>query len=170
MYWYVGVYWRESIECIKKNTVCSCALLSQHKIIRNNSRSCDSYLSLNGTDPLNHASDYRMQKLIKPSLDRRYVDLTVSFAPETDGDDDLPGPPVRYYFSSNGETPWHLPGRHPQTFCVLNSLLSCKLFCLDNLGQGRDLSSRMLSDKSKVPGSSLNLPALHGARKSEPWF
>uniref|UniRef100_A0A3Q3W5P7 Ubiquitin-like modifier-activating enzyme 6 n=1 Tax=Mola mola TaxID=94237 RepID=A0A3Q3W5P7_MOLML len=46
-----------------------------------------------------------MQKLIKPSLDRRYVDLTVSFAPETDGDDDLPGPPVRYYFSSNGETP-----------------------------------------------------------------
>ncbi|KAF3852131.1 hypothetical protein F7725_005486 [Dissostichus mawsoni] len=34
-----------------------------------------------------------MQKLIKPSVDRRYVDLTVSFAPEADGDDDLPGPP-----------------------------------------------------------------------------
>ncbi|KAA8594866.1 hypothetical protein FQN60_012001 [Etheostoma spectabile] len=46
-----------------------------------------------------------MQKLIKPSVDRRYVDLTVSFAPEADGDDDLPGPPVRYFFSRNGETP-----------------------------------------------------------------
>lgn len=46
-----------------------------------------------------------MQKLIKPSVDRRYVDLTVSFAPEADGDEDLPGPPVRYYFSRNGETP-----------------------------------------------------------------
>ncbi|XP_011617690.1 ubiquitin-like modifier-activating enzyme 6 [Takifugu rubripes] len=45
-----------------------------------------------------------MQKLIKPSLDRRYVDLTVSFAPEADDEDDLPGPPVRYYFSSH-ETP-----------------------------------------------------------------
>ncbi|KAJ8000486.1 hypothetical protein DPEC_G00180630 [Dallia pectoralis] len=40
-----------------------------------------------------------MQKLIKPSVDRRYVDLTVSFAPESDGDEDLPGPPVRYYFT-----------------------------------------------------------------------
>uniref|UniRef100_A0AAQ5XF78 E1 ubiquitin-activating enzyme n=1 Tax=Amphiprion ocellaris TaxID=80972 RepID=A0AAQ5XF78_AMPOC len=46
-----------------------------------------------------------MQKLIKPSVDRRYVDLTVSFAPEADGDEDLPGPPVRYYFSPDGETP-----------------------------------------------------------------
>ncbi|CAK6972246.1 ubiquitin-like modifier-activating enzyme 6 isoform X1 [Scomber scombrus] len=46
-----------------------------------------------------------MQKLIKPSVDRRYVDLTVSFAPEADGDEDLPGPPVRYYFSHNGEKP-----------------------------------------------------------------
>ncbi|KAM6942155.1 ubiquitin-like modifier-activating enzyme 6 isoform 1-T2 [Lycodopsis pacificus] len=46
-----------------------------------------------------------MQKLIKPSVDRRYVDLTVSFAPEADGDDDLPGPPVRYFFSRKGETP-----------------------------------------------------------------
>uniref|UniRef100_A0A3Q3L5N7 E1 ubiquitin-activating enzyme n=1 Tax=Labrus bergylta TaxID=56723 RepID=A0A3Q3L5N7_9LABR len=46
-----------------------------------------------------------MQKLIRPSVDRRYVDLTVSFAPETDGDDDLPGPPVRYHFSRDGETP-----------------------------------------------------------------
>ncbi|GLD66426.1 ubiquitin-like modifier-activating enzyme 6, partial [Lates japonicus] len=46
-----------------------------------------------------------MQKLIKPSVDRRYVDLTVSFAPEADGDEDLPGPPVRYYFTCDGETP-----------------------------------------------------------------
>ncbi|XP_034043389.1 ubiquitin-like modifier-activating enzyme 6 [Thalassophryne amazonica] len=46
-----------------------------------------------------------MQKLIKPSVDRRYVDLTVSFPPEADGDEDLPGPPVRYYFSPDGETP-----------------------------------------------------------------
>ncbi|XP_068606658.1 ubiquitin-like modifier-activating enzyme 6 [Brachionichthys hirsutus] len=46
-----------------------------------------------------------MQKLIKPSVDRRYVDLTVSFAPEADGDDDLAGPPIRYYFSQHGETP-----------------------------------------------------------------
>ncbi|XP_063332395.1 ubiquitin-like modifier-activating enzyme 6 [Pelmatolapia mariae] len=46
-----------------------------------------------------------MHKLIKPSVDRRYVDLTVSFAPEADGDEDLPGPPVRYYFSPDGETP-----------------------------------------------------------------
>lgn len=41
---------------------------------------------------------YRMQKLVKPSADKKYVDLTVSFAPETDGEEDLPGPPVRYYF------------------------------------------------------------------------
>uniref|UniRef100_A0A672IN73 Ubiquitin-like modifier-activating enzyme 6 n=1 Tax=Salarias fasciatus TaxID=181472 RepID=A0A672IN73_SALFA len=46
-----------------------------------------------------------MQKLIKPSVDRRYVDLTVSFAPEADGDEDLPGPPVRYYFSPGAGTP-----------------------------------------------------------------
>uniref|UniRef100_A0A8C3TVG2 E1 ubiquitin-activating enzyme n=1 Tax=Catharus ustulatus TaxID=91951 RepID=A0A8C3TVG2_CATUS len=39
-----------------------------------------------------------MQKLVKPSADKKYVDLTVSFAPETDGEEDLPGPPVRYYF------------------------------------------------------------------------
>ncbi|CAM9101468.1 unnamed protein product [Lampetra planeri] len=46
-----------------------------------------------------------MQKLIKPSVGRRYVDLTVSFAPESDGEDDLPGPPVRYFFSPDPETP-----------------------------------------------------------------
>uniref|UniRef100_A0A4W3JGY0 Ubiquitin like modifier activating enzyme 6 n=1 Tax=Callorhinchus milii TaxID=7868 RepID=A0A4W3JGY0_CALMI len=39
-----------------------------------------------------------MQKLVKPTSDRKYVDLTVSFAPLSDGDEDLPGPPVRYYF------------------------------------------------------------------------
>lgn len=41
----------------------------------------------------------RMHKLVKPSAEKRYVDLTVSFAPDVDGDEDLPGPPVRYYFS-----------------------------------------------------------------------
>ncbi|XP_054633903.1 ubiquitin-like modifier-activating enzyme 6 isoform X2 [Dunckerocampus dactyliophorus] len=46
-----------------------------------------------------------MQKLIKPAVGRQYVDLTVSFAPETDTDEDLPGPPVRYYFSHDGHTP-----------------------------------------------------------------
>ncbi|KAL1024007.1 hypothetical protein UPYG_G00050220, partial [Umbra pygmaea] len=45
-----------------------------------------------------------MQKLIKPSAERRYVDLTVSFAPESDGDEDLPGPPVRYYFRPDEDT------------------------------------------------------------------
>ncbi|KAM4707570.1 ubiquitin-like modifier-activating enzyme 6 isoform 1-T2 [Discoglossus pictus] len=40
-----------------------------------------------------------MQKLVKPGADKKYVDLTVSFAPESDEDEDLPGPPVRYYFS-----------------------------------------------------------------------
>ncbi|RXN25536.1 ubiquitin-like modifier-activating enzyme 6 [Labeo rohita] len=45
-----------------------------------------------------------MQKLIKPSAGRKYVDLTVSFAPELDGDEDLPGPPVRYYFSRESES------------------------------------------------------------------
>uniref|UniRef100_A0A4W4H9B4 E1 ubiquitin-activating enzyme n=1 Tax=Electrophorus electricus TaxID=8005 RepID=A0A4W4H9B4_ELEEL len=39
-----------------------------------------------------------MQKLVKPSANRKYVDLTVSFAPEADGDEDLPGPPIRYHF------------------------------------------------------------------------
>lgn len=46
-----------------------------------------------------------MQKLIKPSVDRHYVDLTVSFAPEAEGDEDLPGPPVRYYFSNSADMP-----------------------------------------------------------------
>lgn len=48
-----------------------------------------------------------MHKLIKPSLDRRYVDLTVSFTSEVDDDEDLPGPPVRYYLhrGDDGELP-----------------------------------------------------------------
>ncbi|XP_061426890.1 ubiquitin-like modifier-activating enzyme 6 [Lethenteron reissneri] len=37
-----------------------------------------------------------MNKLLKQT-ERRYVDLTLSFAPETPGEDDLPGPPVRYF-------------------------------------------------------------------------
>ncbi|KAI2668619.1 Ubiquitin-like modifier-activating enzyme 6 [Labeo rohita] len=45
-----------------------------------------------------------VRKLIKPSAGRKYVDLTVSFAPELDGDEDLPGPPVRYYFSRESES------------------------------------------------------------------
>lgn len=45
-----------------------------------------------------------MHKLIKPSAGRKYVDLTVSFAPDVDGDEDLPGPPVRYYFSRDSES------------------------------------------------------------------
>lgn len=50
-----------------------------------------------------------MHKLIKPSAGRKYVDLTVSFAPEVDGDEDLPSPPVRYYFTRESEsnTVWH---------------------------------------------------------------
>lgn len=91
-----------------------------------------------------------MQKLIKPSVDRRYVDLTVSFAPEADGDEDLPGPPVRYYFSRDGVTPWHLPRCHPQTSCVL--ILSCKLLYPSNLGQTQEPSHRMLPDKDKTSG------------------
>ncbi len=50
-----------------------------------------------------------MHRLIKPSAGRKYVDLTISFAPEVDGDEDLPGPPVRYYFSresKSGEKAW----------------------------------------------------------------
>ena len=37
-----------------------------------------------------------MLQLIKPSADKEYVDLTLSFA-NPDGDDS-PGPPVRYFF------------------------------------------------------------------------
>ncbi|XP_053317677.1 ubiquitin-like modifier-activating enzyme 6 [Spea bombifrons] len=39
-----------------------------------------------------------MHKLVKPGAGKTYVDLTVSFAPEADEAEDLPGPPVRYYF------------------------------------------------------------------------
>ncbi|XP_040180679.1 ubiquitin-like modifier-activating enzyme 6 [Rana temporaria] len=40
-----------------------------------------------------------MHKLVKPGADKKYVDLTVSFAPESNEDEDLPGPPVRYHFN-----------------------------------------------------------------------
>ncbi|KAM8842012.1 ubiquitin-like modifier-activating enzyme 6 [Synchiropus picturatus] len=46
-----------------------------------------------------------MQKLIKPPTGRHYTDLIVSFSAESDGDEDLAGPPVRYYFSRDGEAP-----------------------------------------------------------------
>ncbi|KAJ7407473.1 hypothetical protein WISP_126217 [Willisornis vidua] len=63
--------------------------------------SCEMYAGqcsqalLNQMDALISTSDLfrRMQKLVKPSADKKYVDLTVSFAPETDGEEDLPGPP-----------------------------------------------------------------------------
>ena len=41
---------------------------------------------------------FSMIQLIKPTADKVYVDLTVSFA-NPDGDDS-PGPPVRYYFQN----------------------------------------------------------------------
>ncbi|XP_049575707.1 ubiquitin-like modifier-activating enzyme 6 [Syngnathus scovelli] len=46
-----------------------------------------------------------MQKLIKPSAGRQYVDLTVSFAPERAEEEDLAGPPVRYFFSRDEPMP-----------------------------------------------------------------
>ncbi|XP_057700009.1 ubiquitin-like modifier-activating enzyme 6 [Corythoichthys intestinalis] len=46
-----------------------------------------------------------MLKLIKPSAGRQYVDLTVSFAPERADEEDLPGPPVRYFFSRAEHAP-----------------------------------------------------------------
>uniref|UniRef100_A0A671MBT9 Ubiquitin-like modifier-activating enzyme 6 n=1 Tax=Sinocyclocheilus anshuiensis TaxID=1608454 RepID=A0A671MBT9_9TELE len=52
----------------------------------------------------NKRLELTMHKLIKPSAGRKYVDLTVSFAPEVDGDEDLPGPPVRYYFSRESKS------------------------------------------------------------------
>ena len=38
----------------------------------------------------------RMKSLLKPSPDRQYVDLTLSF--ENEQREDVPGPPVHYYF------------------------------------------------------------------------
>ncbi|XP_073242373.1 ubiquitin-like modifier-activating enzyme 6 [Porites lutea] len=43
--------------------------------------------------------DQKMSKLIKTS-GKAYVDLTVSFEGDGNDEDDLPGPPVRYYFGS----------------------------------------------------------------------
>lgn len=44
----------------------------------------------------------RMVKLLNPAPELKYVDLIVSFTEEgkCDEDDDLPAPPVRYYFNS----------------------------------------------------------------------
>lgn len=112
---------------------------------------------------------HRMHKLIKPSVDRRYVDLTVSFAPEADGDEDLPGPPVRYYFSPDGETPWHLPQCHPQASCVLISLLLCKLLHPNCFGMGQEFSLRMLPDKVKTPCLSTNPSCTSWSKKSQSW-
>lgn len=39
---------------------------------------------------------YRMNDLLKPSPGQKYVDLIVSF--DNDDGEDVPGPPVRYYF------------------------------------------------------------------------
>ena len=38
----------------------------------------------------------RMKALLKPAPDKQYVDLTLCFENETG--EDVPGPPVRYYF------------------------------------------------------------------------
>jgi len=38
----------------------------------------------------------RMLKLLKPSPNQQYVDLTVSF--ENEQGDDVLGPPIRFYF------------------------------------------------------------------------
>lgn len=39
-----------------------------------------------------------MMKLVNPAPESKYVDLIVSF--EGEDEDDLPGPPVRYYFGN----------------------------------------------------------------------
>ena len=45
---------------------------------------------------------YRMLKLVNPAAESKYVDLIVSFTDDgqSDEDDDLPAPPVRYYFGN----------------------------------------------------------------------
>ena len=43
-----------------------------------------------------------MTKLLKPKKGDVYVDLIVSYTPPLgDSEDDLPSPPVRYYYNSN---------------------------------------------------------------------
>ena len=39
---------------------------------------------------------YSMVSLIKPGVDKKYVDLTLSF--ENEKGEDIPGPPVRFFF------------------------------------------------------------------------
>ena len=40
---------------------------------------------------------YRMVKLIKPNPDKLYVDFIISFESKTG--EEVPGPPVRYFFN-----------------------------------------------------------------------
>ena len=43
---------------------------------------------------------FRMSKLLKPKANDEYIDLIVGFDPEDpNSDEDLPSPPVRYYYS-----------------------------------------------------------------------
>lgn len=42
-----------------------------------------------------------MVKLLKPSATTLYTDIIVAFEPDTlDAEDDLPAPPVRYFYYS----------------------------------------------------------------------
>ena len=43
-----------------------------------------------------HTHTHRMVQLLKPGPTKQYVDLTVSF--ENEEGEDIPGPPIRYYF------------------------------------------------------------------------
>jgi len=44
--------------------------------------------------------DHLMSKLLKPSKERKYSDLIISFeSTNKDDDEDLPAPPVRYYYN-----------------------------------------------------------------------
>lgn len=46
--------------------------------------------------------EFRMLKLVNPEPGKKYVDLIVSFSLDgsSEEDNDLPAPPVRYYFDS----------------------------------------------------------------------
>ena len=41
---------------------------------------------------------HSMISLLKPPAGQLYVDLTVSFTSEEENEEDVPGPPIRYYF------------------------------------------------------------------------
>ena len=59
---------------------------------------CYPSLSLSLSLSLTYTHTHSMVQLIKPSADKEYVDLTVSFSSSDDEGEDSPGPPVRYYF------------------------------------------------------------------------